>query len=80
MQDDYPNTMTNLDRAANSTLHMLKTALTLRCQHSLDLHVLFINLVKAFNIVNHDMMWLILGKFGIPNNTIKGIKKLYADC
>ena len=31
-------------------------------------------------MVNHDMMWLILRKFGIPNNTIEVIKKVYADC
>jgi len=51
-----------------------KKVLTLRHQHGLDSHVLFINFVKAFNTVDHDMMWLMLGKFGIPNHTIEVMK------
>jgi len=40
----------------------------------MDFHVLFIDLVKAFNTINHNMMWTILSKYGLPDETINVIK------
>jgi len=61
-------------------LHASKTYLTLQCQHGLDSHILFINLVKAFDTINHNMMWAILSKYGLPDEIINVIKKLYENC
>ena len=44
-----------------------------------DIYVLFVDLVKAFDSVNRDMLFQILSKFGIPESLITVIKKLYTD-
>ena len=35
---------------------------------------------KAFDMVNHDLMFKILEKFGIPQNFLKYIKSFYGNC
>lgn len=44
-----------------------------------DTYVLFVDLVKAFDSVNREMLWKILAKFGLPENLISVIKKMYTD-
>ena len=42
--------------------------------------VLFVDLVKALDSVNREMLWKILAKFGIPPGMmISTIKKMYTD-
>ena len=54
----------------------------LRCQHGLlDFPVLSIDLKKAFQwCISHNMIWLILSKYGIPDETITVNKNWYEDC
>ena len=42
-----------------------------------EAYVLFVDLVKAFDSVNREMLWLILAKMGIPQSMINTIKKMY---
>jgi hypothetical protein len=44
-----------------------------------DSDVLFVDIVKAFDSVNREMLWQILEKYGIPKETISVIKKMYTD-
>ena len=42
-----------------------------------EAYVLFVDLVKAFDPVNREMLWLVLAKMGIPPGMISTIKKMY---
>ena len=44
-----------------------------------EAYVLFVDIIKAFDSVNRDMLWKILAKYGIPENMIQTIKKMYTD-
>ena len=44
-----------------------------------DSFVLFVDIVKAFDSVNREMLWKILKKYGIPEKTIATIKKMYTN-
>ena len=44
-----------------------------------DSYVLFVDIVKAFDSVNREMLWKILKKYGVPTATIAIIKKMYTD-
>ena len=44
----------------------LKTVLQFYREHGQATHVLFVDLVKAFDTVNHEFLWLVLKKYGLP--------------
>jgi hypothetical protein len=46
--------------------HTIKRALLLRRQHGLESYAVFVDLVKAFDTVNHQLLYLILAKYGLP--------------
>jgi hypothetical protein len=60
--------------------HTLKKALHLRRQHGLETYTLFVDLVKAFDTVQHPLLFDILKKYGIPDALIKVVKKMYNNC
>ncbi len=60
--------------------HTLKKALLLRRQHGLPTYALFIDLVKAFDMIQHPLLFQILGKYGIPNSLVEVVKKMYNNC
>ena len=57
----------------------LKSLLHLRRQHSMETFVAFVDLVKAFDTVDHELLLKILERFGIPPKMINVIKRLYTD-
>ena len=57
----------------------LKIALQNLRARGQEAHVLFVDLVKAFDSVNREMLWKILAKYGLPEKLISVIKKLYTD-
>ncbi len=61
-------------------LHIIKRALLLRRQHGLESYAMFIDLVKAFDTVNHKLMCQILLKYGLPPKLVANISKLYENC
>ena len=65
-------------RSADTTF-TLKSSLQTIQEHQLEDHVLFVDLVKAFDSVNHELLWKILKLYGIPNNLIIILKKLHTN-
>jgi hypothetical protein len=47
-------------------MHSLRAALSIRRTHDIDTYVLFVDLVKAYDTVNHALLFGILKKYGIP--------------
>ncbi len=39
----------------------------------------FVDLVKAYNTANHDLLLCILGKYGAPQKIVASIRTMYAD-
>jgi exonuclease III len=60
-------------------LFLLRSVLQNRREYNLETHVLFVDLVKAFDTVNHDLLFRILKKYGIPESLISVIKSLHND-
>ena len=57
----------------------LKTWLQICKEHDLRSWVVFADLIKAFDTINHEMMFKLLSKFGVPNHPLRVIKKLFKD-
>jgi hypothetical protein len=57
----------------------LKTALQNLREHGQESWVLFVDLVKAYDKDNREMLWKILEILGVPNSLIEVLKKLYTD-
>jgi hypothetical protein len=50
------------------------------CHHGLETYALFVDLVKAFDTVQHPLLFGILSRYGVPESLINVIKKMYKDC
>ena len=61
-------------------MHTLRTILQTRRAHGLESYVLFVDLVKAYDTVNQPLLFAILRKFGLPDELVSCIEKLYKDC
>ena len=57
----------------------LKKALQQLREQEQDTHVLFVDLVKAYDSVNRELLWKILNKYGVPKKTIAVLKKLHTN-
>ena len=51
-----------------------------RRYHGLGSYILFIVLVKAFESVNHEIMYREITKFGVPKSLVNIIKMRYPNC
>ena len=60
-------------------LYVIKSALQLRKEHGLDTHILFVDLVKAYDMANHEILFPLLKKYGVPPKLVKTICKLHKD-
>jgi len=69
-------------RRARSTTDMIFVARLLqekfREQHR-DLFIAFIDLTKAFDTVNRDLLWQVLGKFGCPPHFLSILCEFHTD-
>jgi len=54
--------------------------MTRRHHHRLETHVLFIDLIKAFDSVNYEIMYKIIAKYRVLTPLINVIKKMYLNC
>ena len=57
----------------------LKTLLTQRKEHGQESFVLFVDLVKAYDTVNHELLIEILEQYGAPPKICSAIKRMYTD-
>jgi len=66
-------------RGCQDGLYTLRSALQLRRSHNLPTHALFVDLVKAFDTANHDLLFPLLEKYGVPPKLTSVIRRLYTD-
>jgi hypothetical protein len=59
------------------TTYWLRSTLQLRKEHQQDTSLLFIDLIKAFDTANHDLLFAILEKYGAPRALIDFIQRLH---
>ena len=57
----------------------IKSLLHLRRQHNLPTFVAFVDLVKAYDTANHDLLLVILGKYGAPPKLVSAIRRMYTN-
>jgi hypothetical protein len=60
-------------------LFTLKTLLNAHKNHNLPLLVAFVDLVKAYDMANHDLLLKVLKKYGAPPKFVAAIKTMYTD-
>ena len=63
---------------ADATFTM-KLALQTVHEHNQEAYLVFVDLVKAYDTVNRELLFKILESYGIPPNLITILKKLYTD-
>jgi hypothetical protein len=61
----------------NGTTYCLHSTLQLHKEHQQDTYLLFIDLIKAFDTANHDLLFAILEKYGAPRALIDVIQHLH---
>ena len=65
------------NKSCSDAVSPLKTALQLRKEHDLESFVVFVDLVKAFDTINHDLMIMVLKKYGFPPKMIRTVQHMY---
>jgi hypothetical protein len=60
-------------------LFMLKTHLNAHKNHTLPSFVAFVDLVKAYDMANHDLILKVLEKYGAPPKFVAVVKTMYTD-
>ena len=58
---------------------LLKSILQARREMGVDTYTMFIDLIKVYDSVKHDIILLALRKMGAPEKYMKWIEKLYGD-
>ena len=64
-------------RGCTDAVFTVKLALKKRHEHGLETWVLFLDLVKAFDRVPREMLWIILLKFGVPPKLVSLLTSLH---
>ena len=57
----------------------LKSVLHSRRQHNLPTYILFVDLIKAYDTADHELLIKLLKQFGAPPKIISVIERLYTD-
>ena len=59
-----------------NAIFTIKTAIKKRSEHGLESWVLFHNLVKAFDRVPRELLWIILPKFWCPKEASRFVESI----
>ena len=59
--------------------YILKTLLNAHKNHHLPSFVAFVDLGKAYDTANHDLLLRVLKKYGAPPKLVCAIKTMYTD-
>ena len=65
------------ERGCTDAIYTVKIALKKRREHGKESWVFFLDLVKAFDRVQRELLWEILKRFGVPNKLISLLKTLH---
>jgi hypothetical protein len=57
----------------------LKALLNAGRNHNLGFYVGFVDLVKAYDIANHELLFCLLEKHGAPPTFVAAVKRIYTD-
>jgi hypothetical protein len=60
-------------------LFVLKTLLTMRKNHNLPSYVTFVDLDKAYDTANHELLLILLEKYGAPPRFVSAVKRMYQN-
>jgi Reverse transcriptase (RNA-dependent DNA polymerase) len=74
------NTVSNgpyYSSTGSNCLSQLKLALQTLHEHHKEAYILFLDLVKAYDSVNRELLWKILDRYGVPEKMVKVLKKLH---
>jgi hypothetical protein len=63
-----------LELGCRDGLFVLKTLLTMRKNHNLPSYVAFVDLIKTYDMANHDLLLEILKKYGAPPQFVLAVK------
>jgi exonuclease III len=66
-------------RGTQDGLFVLRSALSTRRYHNQPTWTLFVDLVKAFDTANHQLLFEILRRYGVPPKVVKAVETLYTD-
>jgi hypothetical protein len=66
-------------RGCRDTLFIVRSALQIRHKHMQSTWVIFVDLVKAFDTIDRDLLFEILSKFRIPHSMIYVTRRLYDE-
>ena len=66
-------------RGCMDAIFTIKTAIKKRSEHGIESWVLFLDLVKAFDRVPRELLWIILTKFGVPKKLLDLLRALHND-
>jgi hypothetical protein len=73
----------SMTRGCPQAMHTSREALNIRRAHAISIYtyyVLFVDLVKAYDTVNHALLFGILKKYGIPEELVEVVDRMYKDC
>ena len=57
----------------------LRSLLQMRKEHNLQSWVVFADVFKSFDAIDHKLLFALLEKIGIPDRPLQAIKKLYKN-
>jgi hypothetical protein len=60
-------------------LFVLKTLLTMRKNHNLPSYVAFVDLVKAYDTANHELLLTLLENYGAPPRFVSAVERMYQN-
>ena len=65
------------DRGCMDGIFTVKALVSKRREHGMETWLLFLDLVKAFDKVPRDLLWLVLSRYGVPAKLIALLKVLH---
>jgi hypothetical protein len=61
-------------------MHSMRAALRIIITHDIDTYVIAVDIVRAYDTVNHALLFGILKKYGIPEELVELVERMYKDC